>query len=106
MGIGETPLIPLYRVQTDPEARFQRFGVNNGQLFGKSMLAVGASPLTAQKVAEKASTREAPEAKRSASMEEAWTTNPAPAATYSSRGGDHSRMNSSALVGTKVDLKA
>ncbi|GLH73032.1 hypothetical protein GETHLI_15340 [Geothrix limicola] len=38
MAIGATPLIPLYRVQPIPDARLQRFGVNNAQLFGKPMV--------------------------------------------------------------------
>lgn len=38
MTIGATPLIPLYRVQPIPDARLQRFGVNNTQLFGKPLV--------------------------------------------------------------------
>ena len=38
MAIGTTPIIPLYRVQPDPNARFQRFGVNDSQLFGKPLV--------------------------------------------------------------------
>jgi len=41
MAIGMTPLIPLDRVIADPAARFERFGVNNDQLFGKPMLTFG-----------------------------------------------------------------
>lgn len=41
MAIGMTPLIPLDRVIADPAARFERFGVNNGQLFGKPMVTLG-----------------------------------------------------------------
>ncbi len=35
MAIASTPLIPLNQVQADPQARFQRFGVNDARLFGK-----------------------------------------------------------------------
>jgi len=38
MAIGQVPLIPLYRVQPDPDARLQHFGPNNSQLFGKPLL--------------------------------------------------------------------
>lgn len=41
MAIGMPSLIPLYRVQPDPEARFQRFGANDVQLFGKAMVSTG-----------------------------------------------------------------
>lgn len=43
MAIGLAPLFPLNRVQTNPEARFQRFGINDSQLFGKPMVQVAAS---------------------------------------------------------------
>jgi hypothetical protein len=39
MAIGFSPIIPLDRVVPDPDARFQRFGVNDTQLFGKPLLA-------------------------------------------------------------------
>ena len=42
MTVGLVPLIPLYRVQANPEARFQRFGINDSQLFGKPMVQVTA----------------------------------------------------------------
>lgn len=38
MAVGMTPLIPLYRVQPDPEARFKRFGSNGSQLIGKPLI--------------------------------------------------------------------
>jgi hypothetical protein len=38
MAIATAPISPLYRVQTDPAARFQRFGANDSQLFGKPLL--------------------------------------------------------------------
>jgi hypothetical protein len=41
MAIGMTPLIPLNRIIPDPAARFERFGVNNDQLFGKPMITFG-----------------------------------------------------------------
>ena len=38
MAIGMTPLTPLHSVLTDPEARFQRFGSNGSQLYGKPLV--------------------------------------------------------------------
>jgi len=40
MTIGMTPLTPLHPVLTDPEARFQRFGSNGSQLYGKPLVNV------------------------------------------------------------------
>jgi hypothetical protein len=42
MAISSAPLIPLYRVQPLPDARLQRFGVNDSQLFGKPMIQIAA----------------------------------------------------------------
>ena len=41
MAISMAPLIPLNRVVPSPDARFQRFGVNGTQLFGKPMVQLG-----------------------------------------------------------------
>ena len=41
MAIGFAPIIPLDRVVPDPNVRFQRFGVNDTQLFGKPLLTAG-----------------------------------------------------------------
>ncbi len=38
MALSSMPIIPMNRIQPDPEARFQRFGANNGQLYGKPMV--------------------------------------------------------------------
>ena len=38
MAIGFPPLIPLDRVIPDPNARFERFGEDNTELFGKPLL--------------------------------------------------------------------
>lgn len=48
MAVGMTPLIPLYRVQSDPDARFQRFGMNESQLIGKPMVNLGPESLPSQ----------------------------------------------------------
>jgi hypothetical protein len=48
MALGMTPLIPLNRVVPDPNARFERFGQNNDQLFGKPMITTGGLSLLAQ----------------------------------------------------------
>ena len=37
MAIGTASIIPLNRIAADPSARFQRFGQNDSQLFGKSL---------------------------------------------------------------------
>ena len=53
MNLAGTPLIPLYQVQANPDARFQRFGRNDGQLFGKPInaeLQARPSPVEAQPV--------------------------------------------------------
>jgi len=44
MAIGMTPISPLYRIQPDPNVRFQRFGVNDSQLFGKPLVETGSQP--------------------------------------------------------------
>jgi hypothetical protein len=41
MAIGFAPIIPLDRVVPDPNARFQRFGVDETELFGKPLLTAG-----------------------------------------------------------------
>lgn len=38
MAIGAIPLIPLHRVLPSPDARLQRFGLNDSQLFGKPLV--------------------------------------------------------------------
>jgi len=38
MAIGFPPIIPLDRVVPDPNARFQRFGIGDTQLFGRPLL--------------------------------------------------------------------
>lgn len=48
MAIGFPPLIPLYRVVPDPNARFERFGENNVELFGKPLDTAVANYLPSQ----------------------------------------------------------
>ncbi len=48
MALGMTPLIPLNRVVPDPNARFERFGQNDAQLFGKPMISAGGLSLLTQ----------------------------------------------------------
>jgi hypothetical protein len=38
MAIGAIPLIPLHPTQLNPDARFQRFGLNDSQLQGKPLV--------------------------------------------------------------------
>jgi len=71
MAIGTTPIIPLYRVQPDPNARFQRFGVNDSQLFGKPLVetapaARAAQPRPVVATATKAQAQEVPGATHAA----------------------------------------
>ena len=47
MALGSTPLIPMYRALPDPNARSDRFGQNNAQLFGKPMISAGGVDLFA-----------------------------------------------------------
>ena len=51
MAIGMTPLIPLDRVVPVPDARLQRFGVNNSLLFGKPLVTFGGESLLASRPA-------------------------------------------------------
>ena len=46
MAIGFTPIIPMNPIQANPDARFQRFGTNDSQLFGKPMLTGSVAPKT------------------------------------------------------------
>ena len=44
MAIGTTPIIPLNRIQANPDARFLRFGLNDSQLFGKPLVSLPNRP--------------------------------------------------------------
>jgi|GEM_PF-519351 len=48
MAIGTAPLIPLHPVLANPEARFQRFGLNDAQLFGKPLVNLKTASRSAQ----------------------------------------------------------
>lgn len=95
MTIAGNPLIPLYQVQADPNARFQRFGRNDSQLFGKPINAELQAP---RRAAEPVQVRE----KAVADREEA------PAAVkpmlYAASG--HSEPARTAALGSSLDLKA
>lgn len=101
MGIGQAPLIPLYRFRADPEARFQRFGVNDSQLIGKPLLDLTAiQPPNPQEQAHRRT-----EFKPGAEEEKAaFRLELGP--DYARPNGSRSRQESAAVRGTKLDLKA
>jgi hypothetical protein len=72
MAIGTTPIIPLYRVQPDPNARFERFGLNDSQLFGKPLLetAFQSQPTQSQLAAARRATTKVQAQETSAGLRE------------------------------------
>ena len=114
MAIGATPLLPLYRVQPDPNARFQRFGLNDSQLHGKPMVeTVTASPSSepkravARTTSAKVKVQETPEVKQGVGAEKAKTalsTTPELAPNYSGRTG--TAAGTTPEPGSKLNVKA
>lgn len=95
MNLAGSPLIPLYQVQADPDARFQRFGRNDSQLFGKPINAELQAP---RRAAEPAPARE----KAVAGREDA------PAIVKPARYGasGHSEPAQATPLGSSLDLEA
>ncbi len=95
MNLSGTPLIPLYQVQADPNARFQRFGRNDAQLFGKPINAELQAP---RRAAEPVQPREKPAAERE----------DAPVAAKPARyvASGRSEPVQAAPLGSSLDLKA
>lgn len=94
MPIGPAPLIPLHRVIPDPEARFQRFGVNDSQLIGKPILSLPA-PAKAEE-----------DPKRTRTPEEARPTEAKLAPDYARTVPETRRAGPSAEPGSLLDVKA
>ncbi len=97
MNLAGTPLIPLYQVQANPDARFQRFGRNDGQLFGKPInaeLQARPAPVETQPVKEK------PAAERAEGAAAARVTYRGPSPRTESPWG------ASPTLGASLDLKA
>jgi len=115
MAIGMTPLIPLDRVVPVPDARLQRFGVNNSQLFGKPMVTFGAGLLDqpAETIRETPRAEAAPKvdsgigaASGTGPAEPAVAAAPALASGYSKWTGSGSGTGAAPAAGSLVDLKA
>ena len=49
MSVGLSPILPMNQVQPNPEARFQRFGKNDSQLYGSPMVDLTAPKAQAPK---------------------------------------------------------
>ena len=112
MTVGAVPSIPLYRVQPNPEARFQRFGINDSQLFGKPMVRAAApesrplqpprgsprivaSPLHTQDLEDRPKAGLDPQ-----------TTNLEASLTYTPGPGTKSASAVSPRIGSQLDVKA
>lgn len=100
MGIGQSPLIPLYRLQPDPEARLQRFGVQDAQLFGKPL--VNLNPI--HKAPLKAQAKTNPEPHRR--MESQPDLPPSYGPDYTRTGGTGPHQQAVNPMGTHLDLMA
>lgn len=113
MAVGAVPLIPLYRVQPTPDARLQRFGVNDSQLFGKPLMNV-AAPESQSIQAQRLESKARPKALSSQEPMEGWpqawldsrTTPPEPSPTYQAASASKSIQNPSSKPGTHLDVKA
>jgi len=113
MTVGAVPLFPLYRVQPTPEARLQRFGVNDSQLFGKAMLRVTvpeSQPAQAPQVGTRARanaipTQDALDGRRQARLDPP-THRLESSPTYVAQPGVKSVVNSTPKPGTQLDVKA
>jgi hypothetical protein len=104
MAIGAIPTIPLYRVQSNPDARFQRFGLNDSQLFGKPM-----ADFTVPAVRPAQVPRTQPRPEEAPVRSQPIVTakpqeSPATAVSYSSR--STSQPGTTAVPGAFVDTKA
>jgi hypothetical protein len=100
MPIGALPTIPLYRVQPNPDARFQRFGLNDSQLYGKPMAEFSAPALRPAQVERTPARPEEP----SVRTQSAATSNPGvePASSQSLLNPSKGQTGPGALVDTKA----
>jgi hypothetical protein len=99
MAIGMTPLVPLYRVMPDPNARYDRFGIDNNQLFGKPLVAFGGLSIMPAAATQVSSSAEA--APKAAAVSQA----PTPLADGVQRAGTLGTDTPSTL-GSLVDVRA
>lgn len=106
MAIGAVPLIPMYRVQTNPDARFQRFGLNDSQLYGKPMIsftapeARPAHPVVAQPQAKELAVRSQQGVATKPVEVPEWATG------YTGWSGAPSAADATAKPGALLDVKA
>ena len=106
MAIGTTPIIPLNRFVPSPDARFQRFGVNDTQLFGKPVVDLAApkvrtpQPPTSLPHAT-AQAHEAAGSKGGAGAEPSTS-----ALGYSAKAGNQPGTGAAPKVGTLLNTKA
>lgn len=113
MAVGAVPLIPLYRVQPTPDARLQRFGVNDSQLFGKPLVNVAApesQPIQAPRVESKARLNALSSQEPMEGWPQAWfdsrTAPTESSSTYQAPSASKSTQNPSSKTGTHLDVKA
>lgn len=113
MAVGAVPLIPLYRVQPTPDARLQRFGVNDSQLFGKPLLNVAtpeSQPARATRVESRARPNlfepQDPLEDRPQARVDQRTTAPEPSPTYQAASVSKIALSPSSKPGTHLDVKA
>lgn len=117
MAIGAMPLTPLYPVQANPDARFQRFGLNDSKLEGKPLLDLTPSEVrpappqrtVARPAVQHRSTMETPAAKSEPAMAEPRAADSAAqdwATGYSVKAGSISETGTGAKPGSYVNLKA
>lgn len=116
MAVGMTPIIPLYRVQPDPDARFQRFGVNDSQFVGKPMVTFATEARLSQPQqtvtrtpTPAAQQQETLEGNRGAGVEQSralGSTAPEPTYGYSGRSGTSLGTGASPKPGSYLELKA
>ena len=117
MAIGAVPLTPLYPVLANPDARFQRFGLNESKLEGKPMLDLMTSevrPTPPQQMVSRPTvphrqTMEVPAAKPEPAVAEPRAAVSAPqewTSGYTAKAGSISETGTGAKPGSYVNLKA
>jgi hypothetical protein len=115
MPVGMAPLIPLNRLQPDSNARFQRFGQNDSQLFGKPLDLVPQpqvsqlQKVTPRKPALPVEPQAGPKSERRLAVDEPRPSPFAPselAPAYLGRAGSPSGTGPTPKLGSNLDLKA
>lgn len=105
MAVGMAALIPLYRVQPDPNARFQRFGVNDTQLFGKPMIDIGNQATAAPAPPPRKTESNSAENSRQ-TAQETWLERPPTLPKLEATYGDGKGSATGTSLGTQIDFKA